>query len=46
MQNKTLVILQNIAYIIWKGQNWKSQSMEIRLKFQWGYFNFICHAEL
>ena len=46
-QNDTLGIMQNTAYLIWKGQNRKPQNMEFRLKsvFQWGYFNFICYAE-
>ena len=47
-QNYTLGIMQNTAYLIWKGQNQKSQKLEfIRLKsaFQWGNFNFICYAE-
>ena len=24
-QNNTLIIMQNTAYLIWMGQNWKSQ---------------------
>ena len=36
--NNTLGIMQNTAYLIWKGQNRKSQKLEFRLKsaFQWG----------
>ena len=35
--------MQNTAYLIWKGQNRKSQNMEFRPMsvFQLGYFNFI-----
>ena len=46
-QNNSLGIMQNTAYLIWKGQNRKSQNMEFWLKsvFQWGYSDFICHAE-
>ena len=43
-QNNTLGIMQNTAYLIWKGQNRKSHKFDFRLKskFQWGNFNFIC----
>ena len=46
-QNNTLGIMQTTAYLIWKGQNRKSQKLEFMLKsaFQWGNFNYICHAE-
>ena len=27
-QNNTLDIMKNIAYLIWKGQNWKSQKLD------------------
>ena len=41
-QNNTLGIMQTTAYLIWKGQNQKSQKLEFRLlsAFQWGTFKF------
>ena len=47
LKSNTLGIMQTTAYLIWKGQNRKSQKLEFMLKsaFQWGNFNFICHAE-
>ena len=47
-QNNTLGIMQKTAYLIWKGQNRKSQKLKFIIKpaFQWGNFNFICREAI